>query len=507
MNKVGYWRFADLIAQEEGTVLKDWGGLISIAIVYPNCYYIGMSNLAVHLLYSFLNEYKDVVAERVFIEPGKPIRSIESGRHLREFDALFFSISFELDYFNIPLTLREADIPLYTIQRNDNYPVIVGSGAPLITNPTPIASFFDAIAIGEVEPLVPQIVEVLRSRMGRFSTLEEVSRIKGVLVPLLHTNEIITRQWAANLDEIPVSTTIFTSGTEFGRMLLMEVERGCFFNCGFCLVGNAFNPIRFRSLDSLLDQAKDGRKFRKKIGLVGPVISTHPNIRELLEQLRLMDYDISVSSLRIKSLSEEVIKGLSGGGVKTATIAPEAGSIKLRQLVGKDLSDGDILNSVLKISIAGIPNIKLYFMIGLPNETEEDVDAMINLVKKVRKIHSEAGGKRLNLSLSPFIPKANTPLQWSAMADTVILNDRISRLRRELAPLGVRISAESPAWCQIQAVLARGGEELVEVINHGKQLTLAKWKSLAIEYDIDIKRYQKEWPIESKLPWSFIDLG
>jgi radical SAM superfamily enzyme YgiQ (UPF0313 family) len=214
-----------------------------------------------------------------------------------------------------------------------------------------------------------------------------------------------------------------------------------------------------------------------------------------------------VSSLRIKSLCEEVLKELRGGGVKTVTIAPEAGSIKLRQLIGKDLSDGDILNSVLKISNAGIPNIKLYFMIGLPNETEEDVDAIINLVTRARKIHSEAGGKRLNLSLSTFIPKANTPLQWSSMADTVVLNNRISRLRRELAPLGVRISAESPAWSQIQAVLARGGEELVEIINQAKQPTLARWKSLVVEYGIDIKRYQKDWPVELKLPWSFIDLG
>jgi radical SAM superfamily enzyme YgiQ (UPF0313 family) len=496
------------LSREQGTVIKDWGGKIPIALVYANSYYLGMSNLGVHAVYSLLNGYDNIVCERVFWEGEGPI-SLESQRPLADFAAVVFSISYELDYFNVVSILRASGLPLYAKERNESYPLVMAGGPCIIANPMPLSPFFDVQAIGEAEPLVPEILPVIAEDVSRDEMLKALSVLPGVYVPQFYSGKPVVRQWAKELDDFPVASAVLTPDTELGDLYLIEAERGCNWGCRFCLVSQTFSPMRYRSIESLLSQAEQGLKYRRRLGLVGAAVSSYPHIEELLPRLTEMGAELSLSSLRIAPLSPVVIKELARGGAKTVTMAPEAGSQRLRQLVKKGISEDDILKAVEKVAEARIKQLKLYFIIGLPSETDEDVEAIIKLALACKNtIDKKQTGCRLTLNISPFVPKAGTPFQWLPMAQTAVLNHRLARIKHSLMPKGIKVKGESPAWSQVQGVLARGDIKLAGVLADVERLSLAGWRKSIAKHNIDIDFYANQrWYTDQKLPWEMIELG
>jgi radical SAM superfamily enzyme YgiQ (UPF0313 family) len=375
----------------------------------------------------------------------------------------------------------------------------------------PLSPFFDCLCIGEAEAILPPILPILAEGItGRRSDLlKALAALPGVYVPQHYSGTPMARQWAKNLDDFPVGSVILTTDTELGDLYLMEVERGCDWACCFCLVSNAFSPMRYRSLDNLIDQARLGLKYRKRIGLVGAAVSDHPQIEELVIKLRQMGADLAISSLRMKPLSRIVLGELAKGGARTIALAPEAGSQRLRQLIKKGISEEDILESVNKVAEQAIKRLKLYFMIGLPTEMDKDIEEIINLTLKCKGIlDRKKTGCRIVLNIASFVPKAGTPFQWLPMAEPSILNHRLSLLKKGLVPKGITIKSESIAWSEVQAVLARGGANLAEVLANIERVSLSGWHKAVGKSHLDIDYYaHQRWDTSEKLPWSIIDSG
>jgi radical SAM superfamily enzyme YgiQ (UPF0313 family) len=503
------------LSREEGTIIKDWGGRLPIALIYPNSYYIGMSNLGLHAIYKLLNSRHDIVCERAFREKdassATPILSLETRRRLSEFAVLIFTITYELDYLNIAPIFRGSGIPLYAAERNERHPLIIAGGPGITANPQPLAPFFDCLGIGEAEPILPTMLPVFSDilSVSRSELRQRLSRLAGVYVPQCHSGEPVVRQWTKNLDDFPVASAVLTPDTEFGGMYLIEIERGCNRGCRFCLVGNTFSPMRFRSMDTLINQARQGMKHRQRLGLVGPDVSAHPQLEELVVRLREMGAGISLSSLRVKPLSQVVLRELAATGAQSVTLAPEAGSARLRQVINKGINEDDILEAVSRVAEPGIRQLKCYFMIGLPSETDQDALAIADLAIQCKRILDERHrGMRLSINIAPFVPKAGTPWERMAMAEPAVLNHRLSLLKNRLLARGVSLKWESPAWSEVQAVLSRGGEELAGILADIREDSLAGWRKALTRGGIDSHFYAHQiWDTRETLPWGFIDPG
>jgi radical SAM superfamily enzyme YgiQ (UPF0313 family) len=504
------------LSREQGTVIKDWGGRIPIALIYPNSYYVGMSNLGLHTIYSLLNSYSEVVCERAFWEKEDRDKklatlSLESQRPLSDFAVLAFSITYELDYFYVVQILKASGIPLYAADRDERHPVVIAGGPCIIANPLPLSPFFDCLCIGEAEPILPAMLPILSEGITgkRSDILETLASLPGIYVPLVHSEAPVVRQWANNLDDFPTTSSILTPDTELGALYLIEIERGCNWGCRFCLVNKSFQPMRFRSIDKLIEQVSLGLRFRKRIGLVGPVVSDHPQLEELLIKLRQMGAGLSISSLRVRPLSRIVLREMANGGAQTIALAPEAGSERLRQVIKKDISEDDILEAMEKVAEQGIRQLKLYFMIGLPTETDEDIAGIINLILSCKEtLDKQPTGCRITLNVAPFVPKAGTPFQWLPVAPLPTLNRRLSLLKNSLPPKGIKVKSESPAWSQVQGVLARGDVKLSEVLANMEEVSLSGWRKAVEKCHLDIDFYaHQRWDTAERLPWAILDSG
>ena len=495
------------LSREQGTIIKDWGGRIPIALVYPNSYYLGMSNLGLHAIYSLFNSYNGIVCERAFWErETHQILSVESQRPLRDFSILAFSISYELDYFNVVSILKASGIPLYAADRDETHPLVIAGGPCIIANPMPLSPFFDCLCVGEAEPILPAMLPILAEGSKRSDQLRTLAALPGVYAPQFYSGTPVVRQWLRNLDDFPVTSVILTPDTELGDLYLIEVERGCNWACRFCLVSNAFGPMRYRSLDNLINQARLGLKYRKRIGLVGAAVSDHPQIEELLIRLRQMGAELSISSLRMKPLSRIVLGEMAKGGARTIALAPEAGSQRLRWIIKKGISEKDVLESMSKVAEQGIKQLKLYFMIGLPSETDEDIEEIIKLTLRCKDIlDRQRTGCRITLNIAPFVPKAGTPFQRLPMVQPSILNHRLALLKRSLLPKGITLKCESVAWSEVQGVLARGDAKLAEVLASMEEVSLSGWRKAIEKSHLDIDFYaHQRWDTDKELPWAIV---
>ncbi|HEX9020004.1 MAG TPA: TIGR03960 family B12-binding radical SAM protein [Nitrospirota bacterium] len=528
-----------LLAAERGTVVKPRAE-VSVALAYPNTYHVGMSNLGVHRIYSLMNDRPDTVCERVFLPDGRDLEeyartgtalfALESKRPVKEFDILAFSVSFEQDYLNILEMLRLAGIGVDKRDRAEGAPLVVLGGICSFFNPEPLADFFDCVLVGEGEELSGEFIAVFRDnrRKDRKELLKALSGIPGVYVPefyeVLYREDGTIRERGKREPPAPdriikrvvrdfsssASTAIMTPHTEFSDMYLSEITRGCGRHCRFCMAGYIYLPPRTLAVDAakkLVEQA-DGACSR--VGLVGAAISDYPGIDDLCAAT---ERDISVSSLRADSVSRALTERLAKSGHKTVSIAPEAGSERLRKVINKGITQDDILRAADMVFGSGIPNLKLYFIIGLPTETQEDVDAIVALALEARDVqlrHARQAGRigRITLSVNSFVPKPFTPFQWEPMERVEGLNKKLRCLEKAVRKIGnMNLIHDLPKWEYVQALLSRGDRRVGTLIRAAHE-NGGDWRKAAqaAGVDTDFFVYRRR-AFDETLPWDFIDIG
>ncbi|GAB4548571.1 MAG: radical SAM protein [Anaerolineae bacterium] len=502
-----------ILAREEGAVHKDWGGRLPVALVYANTYRLGMSSLAMHTIYRLFNDQPDVVCERVFSprevyrsapSDDEPILSIESQRPLADFAVIAFTISYEMDYFNAVYMLRQAGIPLIAGDRDETWPLIIAGGPAVYTNPAPLSDIFDAFAIGEGEVIVPPLIDALweASRAPRDEGLRILAQVPGMYVPAMD-NGPVSRVWLRDLDTRPAMTQIYTDDTEFGDRTLIEIARGCGRGCRFCMAGYTYRPVREVSLETILTLARHSLKHRDRVGLVSAAVSDHSWIDQIATQLREIGARISISSMRVDPISEPLVRALAESGTQTLTIAPEAGSVRMRRVINKPQSDQQLLYAVELAAQYSFPQLKMYFMIGQPTETEADVEAIADIVLEARTRFP----RYLTINATPYVPKAHTAFQWMAMLPVETLEARVKYLERRLRPAGVTVRSDSPAWAAVEGVLARGDRRLGRVLTRMRKTTLREWRRALAEEGLSQEDYLRERAIDELLPWSVVDTG
>ncbi len=508
------YRYTDqakrILAREEGTVSKDWGGRLPIALIYPNTYRLGMSSLAVHTLYRLFNDRPDVVCERAFWgyqsppEDDEPPISLESQRPLTDFPLLTFSLSYEMDYFNTVQVLRRAGIPLLADHRDESWPLILAGGPAVYTNPAPLADILDAIVIGEAEDLLPQLMDALQEacRASRPQALRILAQVPGVYVPAIG-NDPVSRVWKRDLDAQPATTQIYAPDTEFGDRALIEIGRGCVRGCRFCMAGYVYRPMREVSLDAVLATARDALRYRDKLGLVSAAVSDHRQIDQIAVELRALGARIAVSSMRMDPLSEPLLQALADSGTRTLTIAPEAGSARLRRCINKRQTDEQLLHAVDLAAHHGFQQTKMYSMVGHPTETDAAIEDTVNLVLAAR---ARFPG-RLIINATPYVPKPHTPFQWVAMTPVKILEARIKYLKRRLQPERVIVRSDSPTWATVAGTLSRGDRQLGRVLAQMKGTSLREWRRALKVEGLSQEDYLRGRSMDEPLPWSVVDMG
>ncbi len=499
-----------MLSQEEGTTYKDWGGRLPVALVYANSYRVGMSSLGLHTLYRLFNNEPDVVCERVFYgfqrapHPKEPLLSLESQRPLDEFTLIAFTISYELDYFNVIHLLRQAGIPIFAQDRDESWPLIIAGGPAVYTNPEPLADIFDAVAIGEGEAIVPPLIDAVweAANLPRHEAYQRLSQVEGLYVPALD-NGPVARVWLKDLDNFPTISQIYTYNTEFGDRTLIEIARGCGRGCRFCLAGYVYRPMREMHLDTVLAIARHALTHRDRIGLVSAAVSDHSWIDQIATELRAMGARLTASSMRVDPISEPLIKGLAESGNQTLTIAPEAGSVRMRKVINKPQSDDQILYAVDLAAKYDFPQLKMYFMVGQPTEQEEDVEAIADLVLRARRIFP----RNMAINATPYVPKAHTAFQWAAMMPVETLETRVKYLERCLQPEGIAVRSDSPAWAAVEGVLARGDRRLGRVLGRMRKTTLKEWQAAMDAEGLNQNDYLRERDLNEKLPWESVNPG
>jgi radical SAM superfamily enzyme YgiQ (UPF0313 family) len=501
-----------IISQEEGVILKNWGGKLPVALVWPNSYRVGMSSLALHILYRLFNDEPDVVCERVFFGDqhtpyrDEPIISLESHRPLDEFAAVAFTISYEMDYFNVIHMLRRAGFPIFAEERDENWPLLIAGGPAVYTNPEPLADIFDAIAIGEGEGIVPPLIDALWEigDAPRPEAYERLAKIDGLYVPALnHGGEPVPRVWVKDIESRPTVTQIYTNRTEFGDRTLIEIARGCGRGCRFCLAGYVYRPMREMHLDTVLAAARHGLKHRDRVGLVSAAVSDHSWIDQVAIELRKMGARLTASSMRVDPISEPLIKGLAESGNQTLTIAPEAGSVRMRKIINKPQADAQILHAVELAAKYNFPQLKMYFMVGQPTETDADVEAIAQLTLEARKLFS----RNMAINATPYVPKPHTAFQWMAMMPVEVLETRVKYLQGRLNSKGVTVRSDSPTWAAVEGVLARGDRRLGRVLARMRKTNLREWRRALEAEGLSQDEFLHERQLDEKLPWNSVTTG
>ena len=534
-------RLQELYKDEDSRVTVNPHAGQKVAIVYPNTYFVGMSNLGLHIIYEEINLRNDSVCERIFLPEKKeleaydktktPLMSVETQRPMHQFDVVAFDVTFEMDYFHIPLMLRHGRVPIMGKDRTEFDPIVIAGGPCATFNPEPFADFIDAFIIGEGEGIVSRVLDIIRDGkmegLDRHTILRQLADISGVYVPSLYVPiysedgefkgydiaEGVPKTIKRHFEMLTSGgeTVVATNYTEFGAMYIIEVARGCGRHCRFCMAGYCFRVPRVRPLDILKEGVERAEKLGKKVGLMGAAISDYPEVDELVNYIRSKDMRYSCASLRADSLTQAVVDGLADSGQKTITIAPETGSERLRRVINKGISEEHLQNAATLSAKSGIQHMRLYIMIGLPTETDEDIEAIVGLAERTQAHMEKVGCKgRLTLSINPFIPKPFTPFQWMAMDNQKVVEKKLQYIKKALQKnRRIEVLVESPKEAYIQGVLARGDRRLGAVIaacaaDRGSKSFKSEMKAAGL--DMDNMNY-RERSFDEFLPWSHLDMG
>jgi radical SAM superfamily enzyme YgiQ (UPF0313 family) len=526
-----------ILEMERGSVIKRGSFPLEVALVYPNTYEVGTSNLGFQYIYHLFNSFEEVRCERFYWDPGllwsfneQPV-SLEGERNLASFSLVAFSVSFEDDYSNIIRTLIAGGFQPEAEKRGDGFPVLLAGGPCAFMNPEPLATVIDLFALGDGEKLIPTVVErwlevISGSDGGKNDFLEAMGGEEGFYVPrflevkcsddgkvgsfsyLGKRGWRVKRVWSDRCGEN--SPRILSPQSHFAEMPLVEVGTGCGRGCRFCAASFIYRPPRKRTVDEV--KRDIDRLFptgNGKIGLIGSALSDYPGLIKILEHIANMGGTVGLSSFRLDGINDSVVELLSRLNVKTLTCAPEAGSHRMREIIRKSLDEDEILESIAVIGRSEIVSLKLYFMIGLPFEIDEDIEAIVCLVKKIKGIlRHHRSVTKISLKINPFIPKPFTPFQWSPLEREESLRIKIDFLSKKFRKVnGITMKVGSIRKAVNQAILSRGDRRLsnclIDAARGGSSL-----KTSMRRYGIDSQFYLYRSRSEEEIfPWDFVDHG
>jgi len=543
---------------EWNSIVKDWGETpVRAVLIYPDLYEIGMSNMALPILYELLNSRPDVLAERCFAPwPDMealmraeeiPLFSLESRHPLKDFDIIGFSLGYELTYTNVLNMLDLAGIPAPAAERDESHPLVIAGGSCAL-NPEPMADFFDLFVIGDGEEVVSELLDVYRDwkqteKAPREDLLRRAAAIPGIYVPGLYRAEYqsdgllksitpvvpeakpaIRRRIVTELPP-PVTSPVIPYIEVTHDRGAIEVRRGCSHGCRFCQAGIIYRPVRERPQQEILEAAEEiiANCGYSELSLVSLSTGDYTGISELVAELRRRHPNLALSlpSLYIDTFSVELTDSLASYKRTGLTFAPEAGSERLRLIINKNVSEDELMQTAAAAFDRGWTGLKLYFMLGLPGETMEDIEGIVTLVEKVRSLSRKTRGRtpQIRITLSTFVPKPHTPFQWVAQESEEGLNAKHEVLKQGLRKKGIKFSWQDPAVSFLEAALSRGDRRLGEVIHKawklgctfdswGEHFRPEKWRQAFEESGIDPGFYShRQRSLDEVLPWSHIDTG
>ncbi|MDF1535830.1 MAG: radical SAM protein [bacterium] len=479
------------------------GGGVPVAVAYPNSYRVGMSNLGYQAVLGAFLRHPGFDARRVFWD-GRALTFPDGGRNLDDFAAVAFSVSYQPDLVHLPRMLETGKAPSGKAAHG---PIVIGGGVALTINPETSASWFDLVVLGDSEPVLPAIMDgILASHRDGAGLNEKLSSLDGIYIPDQRPRTV-KPIFLKDLDTRPARPAVLSKSSEFGELYPVEISRGCSAGCRFCAAGTVCGPVRFLGFDTFVREAGRGLTFRHKIGLVGTAVSYHPRLEEMAVFTLEEGGTFSPSSIRAERITPRLAALLARAGHRTVSLAPEAGTEKLRSAVGKGFSDGLFLEKAGILLEAGIPNIKLYFMAGLPGEEDADMAGIVDLAARLRDLMVRHGRSRgrvgtVTVSVNPFVPKPRTAFERMPMAEESALTRRLKMVRKGLGPVGgVRVQTGSVRGACLDALLSLGGRQVATVLDK------------LPPGGVSIKRLVKIFPEaeqvlfgrgEGEMPWSFI---
>lgn len=509
------------IGNELGSAHKHWDDTqVKFAMCYPDVYEIGMSYLGLQILYHLLNSHQDTLCERVFApwadaetylrKTNTPLMSLESRTPIKNFDCLGFSLQYELTYTNVLNILELSQIPIHRQERDDSHPLIIAGGTGTF-NPAPISAFFDALFIGEIEPVLPKFVELLKKHLPKSELLPELAKIDGMFVPGI--SNYAKSQYAPELQSQDFPSCPILPFLAIERdALVIEIARGCTRGCRFCQAGMTRRPYRERNTKEVLELVKQGAKNtgHTDVSLLSLSASEHSEIIEIIKEIKKLNLNPVLPSLPATSLTPELASLLPNQGF---TLVPEAGTERLRRTLNKDMTDDRILNACSTAAQYGVTHIKLYYMIGLPGEQQSDIDGIIDLTNRIAQTFRH----QINVSISPFVPKPHTPFQWSAQEEFSKIEEKAKYIKYRLKGK-IRPRYRDPKVSLIEGIVGRGDEKVAQVVESARQagakfdawteyFNFEYWQTAFDKTGVSPDIYLKARDEKETLPWQQIDPG